>query len=101
MVLFLNKKKLQEQKPLVNNTYQGKYDYSQMQYLPEDQKKDNKLSFLQRITPTAEAEEIQTDRKPIEEIFTEDVKRKKFDYQLEEEAERLNKPLNIALRRLS
>jgi hypothetical protein len=38
MVLFLNKKKLQEQKPLVNNTYQGKYDYSQMQYLPEDQR---------------------------------------------------------------
>ncbi len=38
MVLFLNKKKLQEQKPLANNTYQGKYDYSQMQYLPEDQR---------------------------------------------------------------
>jgi hypothetical protein len=38
MVLFLNKKKLQEQKPLVNNTYQGKYDYSKMQYLPEDQR---------------------------------------------------------------
>ena len=38
MVLFLNKKKLQEQKPLANNTYQGKYDYSKMQYLPEDQR---------------------------------------------------------------
>ena len=97
MVLFLNKKKLQEQKPLANNTYQGKYDYSKMQYLPEDQR----LSFLQRITPTAEAEEIQTERKPIEEIFTEDIERKKFDYQLNEEAERLNKPINIALRTIT
>lgn len=62
-------------------------------------KKDNKLSFLQRITPIAEAEEIQTDRKPIEEIFAKkDVERIKFDYQINEEAERLNKPLNIAMR---
>ena len=116
MVLFLNKKKLQEQKPLVNKTYQGKYDYSGMPLLKEDYRygfdslvelggikpeKDNKLSLLERITPTAEAAEIQTGRKPIEEIFTEDIERKKFDYQLQEEAERLNKPLNIALRTIT
>jgi len=116
MVLFLNKKKLQEQKPLVNKTYQGKYDYSGMPLLKEDYRygfdslvelggikpeKDNKLSLLERITPTAEAAEIQTGRKPIEEIFTEDIERKKFDYQLQEETERLNKPLNIALRTIT
>lgn len=62
-------------------------------------KKDNKLSLLERITPIAEAEEIQTDRKPIEEIFAKkDVERIKFDYQINKEAERLNKPLNIAMR---
>ena len=67
MVLFLNKKKLQEQKPLVNNTYQGKYDYSKMQYLPEDQR----LSLLQRITPTAEASEVarDTNKKSLWDIF--------------------------------
>jgi len=107
MVLFLNKKKLQEQKPLANNTYQGKLvqqGYNPSFIIDEDGKiikKENKLSLLQRITPTAEAAEIQTGRKPIEEIFTEDIERKKFDYQLNEEAERLNKPINIALRTIT